>query len=346
MPAIRTAVIGYGFAGRSFHAYLVGLTQGLELYGIASRNSETQEKIRARGDCRVYTSLDEVLADPEIELVVLATPNDVHCEYSVRALEAGKNVVVDKPMCLNLAECDQMIAAAQKTGKLLSVFQNRRWDGDFLTVKQLMSEGKLGDVRWIEMAWQKFGPSGGWRGQSQEKGGGRFYDQGAHLFDQLLQFFPERITGVYCRMQHDFPERDVESTATIIVHFEGERTGICDASSLAALPKPRFLVHGTGGSFIKYEVDPQEEAMKKGDIDAAREDPAHYGRLSDGKNETVIPTLPGRWRSYYENIAGAINGTEQPAVRVEEVRRAIAVFDAARQSAQSEEVVKVDIPSV
>jgi scyllo-inositol 2-dehydrogenase (NADP+) len=144
MPAIRTAVIGYGFAGRSFHAYLVGLTPGLELHGIASRKLETQEKIRARGDCRVYTSFDEVLADPEIELVVLATPNDVHCEYSVRALEAGKNVVVDKPMCLNLAECDQMIAAAQKSGKMLSVFQNRRWDGDFLTVKQLMDEGKVG----------------------------------------------------------------------------------------------------------------------------------------------------------------------------------------------------------
>lgn len=346
MPAIRTAVIGYGFAGRSFHAYLVGLTPGLELHGIASRNPETQEKIRARGDCRVYTSFDAVLADSEVELVVLATPNDVHCEYSVRALEAGKNVVVDKPMCLNLAECDQMIAAMQKSGKLLSVFQNRRWDGDFLTVKQLMAEGKLGDVRWIEMAWQKFGPSGGWRGQSQEKGGGRFYDLGAHLVDQLLQFFPERITGVYCRMQHDFPERDVESTATIIVHFESGRTGICDVSSLAALSKPRFLLHGTGGSFMKYEVDPQEEAMKKGDIDAAREDPANYGRFSDGKTETVIPTLPGRWRSYYENVAAAINGTEQPAVRVEEVRRAIAVFDAARQSAQSEEVVKVDIPSV
>jgi scyllo-inositol 2-dehydrogenase (NADP+) len=101
----------------------------------------------------------------------------------------------------------------------------------------------------------------------------------------------------------------------IIVHFEGGRTGICDVSSLAALPKPRFLVHGTGGSFMKYEVDPQEEAMKKGDIDAAREDPANYGRLSDGKTETVIPNLPGRWRSYYENVAAAINGTELARAR-------------------------------
>jgi scyllo-inositol 2-dehydrogenase (NADP+) len=117
-------------------------------------------------------------------------------------------------------------------------------------------------------------------------------------------------------------------------------------SSIAALAKPRFLLHGTGGSFMKYEVDPQEAAMIKGDIDAAREDPASYGRLSDGKTETIIPTQPGRWRSYYENVAAVINGTEPPAVRLEEVRRAIAVFDAARQSAHTEQVVKVDIPPV
>jgi scyllo-inositol 2-dehydrogenase (NADP+) len=324
----------------------VGLTPALELRGIAARKPETQDKIRARGDCLLYDGFDAALADPDVDLVVLATQNDVHCEYSIRALQAGKHVVVDKPMCLNGEECDRMIEAAQQSGKVLSVFHNRRWDGDFLTVKNLMAEGKLGDVRWIEMAWQKFGASGGWRGQSQSQGGGRFYDLGAHLVDQLLQFFPGRITGVYCRMQFDFPNREVESAATIVVHFEDGRTGLCDMSSIAALAKPRFLLHGTGGSFMKYEVDPQEAAMIKGDIDAAREDPASYGRLSDGKNETIIPTQPGRWRSYYENVAAVINGTEPPAVRLEEVRRAIAVFDAARQSAHTEQVVKVDIPPV
>ena len=136
MPKTRVAVIGYGFAGRCFHSYLIGLAPGLELRGIASRSAETRDKIRAERACHAYESFEQVLADGEVDLVVLATPNSTHCEMACAALEAGKHVVTDKVMCLNTAEADRMIDTASRTGRMLSVFQNRRWDGDNSSTKE------------------------------------------------------------------------------------------------------------------------------------------------------------------------------------------------------------------
>jgi len=345
MSTPRAVVIGYGFAGRCFHSYLIGITPGLTLHGIASRDAATRERIVRERGCRTYESFAQVLADPEVDLVVLATPNSTHAELAVQALRAGKHVVSDKVMCLTLAECDRMIAAARESGRLLSVFQNRRWDGDYLTLRQLIAAGALGDVRWIEMAWQGFGAWGGWRGEAV-MGGGKLYDLGAHLIDQLCLLFPQAITSVYCRMHHDLPVTDTESQALVVIGFDGGGTAICDCSSLAAISKPRFHVFGTGGTFLKYGVDPQEANMIAGNIDAAVEDPQTYGRLHDGSSERIVPTLPGRWRSYYENIAEVLTNGAEPRVKLPEVRRAIAVLDAAFQSARTGQVVPMEIPAI
>lgn len=343
MDKPRAVVIGYGYAGRSFHSYLIRITPGLELHGVSSRNPATRERIVRERGCRAYDGFESVIADPNVDLVVLATPTSTHADLAVRALGAGKHVVTDKPMCLTLEECDRMIAAAKESGRTLNVFQNRRWDGDFLTVKSLIDEGRLGDVRWIEMAWQKFGPPGGWRG-SRASGGGRFHDLGAHLLDQLLLLFPQAIDTVYCRMQYDFPDHDVESHAMIVVGFADGVTGVCDVSSMSARSKPRFHVFGTKGTFVKHGLDPQEEALKAGDIDAAREDEALFGRVYDAKEEAIVPTLPGRWRSYYENIADVLAGKAEPAVKLAENRRVMAVLDAALRSARSNQVIRARIP--
>lgn len=340
--APRAAVIGYGFAGKSFHAYLISITPGLELHGVMARSPEKQELIRARGDCRLYSSFDEVIDDPDVDLVVLATPNDWHAPLAIQALHAGKNVVTDKPMCLNLQECDAMIAAAEESGKLLSTFQNRRWDGDYLTVRKLMQGGELGEVRWIEAAWQNFGAPGRWRGESIEKGGGRLFDLGAHLLDQQLQLFPGRVAGVYCRLDFGFEGREVESEALVALHFEDDSTAVCDVSSLSAARKPRFVLHGSKSSFIKNGLDPQEKAMIAGDIDSAQEDPQSYGVIRDGKSETLVPTLLGHWRSYYENIRDVLQSKASPAVPMHQTRRVMAVLDAARQSARTGQIVAPD----
>ena len=339
---MRTAVIGYGFAGRSFHSYLIGLAPGLTLQGIASRDRETRERIVAERNCRAYETFEEVIADDSINLVVLATPNHTHADLAVRALDRGKHVVSDKVMCLNLADCDRMIAAAKRNDRFLSVFQNRRWDGDFLTLQKLISDGDLGNVRWIEMAWQGFGAWGGWRGQTA-LGGGRFYDLGAHLVDQAVVLFPQAIETVYCRMHRDFPNADVESEALIIITFTGGATVVCDLSSLTGIHKPRFLVHGDIATFEKYGLDPQEAAMKLGDIDSAQEPPGSHGRIRSRDGiEHLVPTVPGRWRSYYENIANVLLHGAEPAIRLPEVRRAISVLDAARQSAETGSAVRLD----
>ncbi len=339
--APRAVVIGYGFAGRSFHAYLVSITPGLELRGIMARSPEAQSQIRERGDCRLYLDFDEVLADPEVDLVVLATPNEHHAPLAIRALGAGKNVVTDKPMCLNLAQCEAMIEAAQNSNRLLATFQNRRFDGDYLTARQLMSDGVLGKVRWIEMAWPNFGPPSRWRGESPELGGGRLFDLGAHLLDQMLQLFASAVEGVYCRMDFGFEGRTVESECLVTLHFADGRSGVCDISSRSAIKKPRFTLHGDRATWEKFGLDPQERAMIGGDIDAAREDPQLFGMLSDGQSETLIETLLGRWRSFYENIRDALRGDAELLVTPDQTRRVMAVLDAARESARTGQVVKL-----
>jgi scyllo-inositol 2-dehydrogenase (NADP+) len=193
------------------------------------------------------------------------------------------------------------------------------------------------------MAWQGFGPWGGWRGKAA-MGGGRFYDLGAHLIDQMCLLFPQPIETVYCRMHHDYdPARsDTESEALVIITFADGRTGVCDLSGMTAISKPRFYAKGDRATFQKFGLDPQENAMKAGDIDSAIEDPANYGRLKGPDGERTAPTLPGRWRNFYENIADVLARGAAPAVTLSSVRRQISVMDAALRSAQTGQVVRLE----
>ncbi len=347
MAEPKAAVIGYGYAGRSFHSYLISITEGLELRGVSSRNAETRERIHRERGCRAYEGFDEVIDDPEVDLVVLATPNHLHAEQAVRAANAGKHVVTDKPMCCSLEECDRMIEAARRNDVLLTVFQNRRWDGDYLTLRKLMDVGELGELRWLEMAWNSSGPPGsGWRRHARF-GGGRLFDLGAHMIDQVMIIFPQAVETVYCRMHRDFEETDVDSHAMVVIGFEGGNTAVVDAGSMHAIEKPRIHALGMRASYIKYGRDPQEDAMNRGDIDAAEEPEEMYGRFRtlDGE-ERRVPTVNGRWRSFYENVAAVLAGEAEPAVKTPEMRRVMAIFDAAFESGETAKVVRPDIPAL
>lgn len=340
MPPFRTVVVGYGFAGRSFHCHLVKRARDLALHGVVARDPAKRQQAEAEQGCRSYAEMDAALDDPVVDLVVLATPHDTHAPLAIRALRAGKHVVTDKVMCLDLAEADAMIAAARDAKRLLTVFHNRRWDGDYLTLKRTIDDGLLGDVRWIEMSWNRPGvPSRErWRGRP-EAGGGKLYDLGAHLLDQLLLLFPARVTGVYCRMHRDFPGADVESHAIATLSFADGRTAIADVNAMTCVPKPRIHAVGDVATFVKHGTDPQEPAMLAGDIDAAREPEALYARVVSKEGEQTIATLPGRWRSFYENVADTLAGHAEPAVKLEEMRRLMAVLDAARESASTGQVI-------
>jgi len=335
MPANPNAVvIGYGNAGRAFHCYLIHLAPQLTLHGVCARKAEVRERAAAEQGCKTYESLAQVLADDAVDLVVLATPNSTHGDLAVQALEAGKAVVTDKPMALSLEEADRMIAASEKPGAMLSVFMNRRWDGDYLTARQLLDTGMLGAPRRVEMWWGKFGMWGGWRGQ-RAMGGGKLYDLGAHLADQICQLMPTAAKKVFAHLQYDSAETDVESDATVTITFEDGAVAVLHTSSVVAAPKPRFFINGSDATFVKYGLDPQEEAMKAGDIDSASEDPANFGVVHDGKDQQTIDTLAGRWRSYYENVGDALRGDAELAVTAQSVRPSIALLDAAFRSAEA-----------
>ncbi|RYX85825.1 Gfo/Idh/MocA family oxidoreductase [bacterium] len=342
MKTTRIAIIGFGRWGRYCHAALIRNTPNLELIGIASSNPEKRTQIESELGVKAYDSLEEVLADATVDAIVLATPNDTHFDYTMRALEAGKHVVTDKPMCLTLSECDAMIERANQSGKLLTTFQNRRLDGDYLTLKSLLAEGELGELRWLEMAWGGFGPWGGWRGTLQH-GGGKFLDLGAHLVDQMLTLIPSPVTGIYLRLHHDYPQSEVESEAFLVMEFQNGATAVCDTSSMAAIDKPRFYARGTKATFQKFGLDPQENALMKGDITTAKEDPVTFGHLKGPQVDRTVPTLAGNWAGFYENFAQAAAGETTLLAPPEQTRRVMAVFEAAKQSATQRQVIQTSI---
>jgi scyllo-inositol 2-dehydrogenase (NADP+) len=341
---VGTAVVGFGFAGRCFHSYLVGLAPGLNLQGVVSSRAEARQQITDRLQTRAYEHFDELLADTRVELVVLATPNDLHAPQAIAALEAGKHVVTDKPMCLDLAQADAMIDAANQAGRVLSVFQNRRWDSDYLTVKRLLQEQTLGKLVYAQLAWGQFGAPGSWRGEA-ERGGGKFVDLGAHMIDQALQLASSPLQRVYARFSDAGLPNDVEDHAHCILSFADGSDVHIVTSSLARLQMPRWYVLGTEGALEKHGVDPQERFMIAGNIDAATEDESLWPRVSRAvagqTTQMVVQPVAGRWRSYYENVGAAIRGRAELAVTAQSVRQVMAVLDASRTSVRTGQSVEM-----
>jgi scyllo-inositol 2-dehydrogenase (NADP+) len=360
---IRTAVLGYGFAGRIFHSPFVHAVPGLELSAIVQRHGEN-----AATDypgTRILRSVDQAFGDPDIDLIVVATPNDSHVEMARRALQAGKHVVVDKPIAGTSAEALELITLARKQGKLLAPFHNRRFDGDFLTVRKLMSEGKLGRVTLVDAHFDRFRPmqrANTWK----EVGGaanGLLFDLGPHLVDQALALFgvPKWITASV-RQERDVTA--IDDAFDIALEFapgsEAAR-GIryeCHASMIAAEPAPRFRVNGTLGSYVKTGLDPQEavllggarppelgspggwlpEAESAWGTVAIALDPAEPSSIVRGK----LPTEVGDYRQFYANVRDAIRGEAGLVVSPEDGYRTIRLLELAVQSSDQNHTLPVD----
>ena len=272
-PPIRTAVLGYGLAGRVFHCPFVASVPGFELSAIALRSPESAKRT-ADAVATIYpqasilSSIDEAIHSPEIDLIVIGTPNDSHVEYAAAALQAGKHVVVDKPLAPTSAEANQLIDLAARNGRVLAPFHNRRFDGDFQTVKKLIHTGTLGRVVTISSHMDRFRPiqrPNSWK----EEGGaasGLLFDIGPHLIDQALALFgaPTHITA---SVRSDRDQTAIDDAFDIVLDFtlSGQHLRYeCHSTMLAAEPSPRFLVHGTQGSFTKFGLDPQEAALIAG----------------------------------------------------------------------------------
>ncbi|WP_416982758.1 Gfo/Idh/MocA family oxidoreductase [Streptomyces sp. T028] len=349
---LRVGLIGYGLAGSVFHAPLIAATEGLALDTVVTSNPERQDQARAEfPDVRLAATAEDLLtrAD-ELDLVVVASPNRTHVPLATAALKAGLPVVVDKPVAGTAAEARELAALADERGLLLSVFQNRRWDNDFLTLRALLAEGELGDVRRFESRFERWRPQpkGGWResGDPAEIGG-LLYDLGSHVVDQALVLFGP-AASVYAEVDVRRPGAETDDDTFIaLTHTSGVRSHLHVSATTPQLG-PRFRVLGSTAGYVKYGLDPQEAALREGERPGPAgwgEEPEElWGRIGSGESPLTgggrpVRTLPGDYPAYYAAVAKAlIDGGPNPVTAVE-AAAALDVLEAARRSARDGVVV-------
>ncbi|MHB0774624.1 oxidoreductase [Halomonas sp. WWR20] len=337
---LKVGLVGYGFASKTFHAPLLASQRGLSLVAVSSRDAS---KVHADWpQAEVESSPEALFAREDLDLVVIPTPNDTHYPLAKAALSAGKHVVVDKPFTVTLEEAQALKAQAEASDKLLSVFHNRRWDSDFLTVRSLVDGGELGRLVHVESHFDRYKPDvrDRWR-ESPAPGGGLWYDLGPHLIDQALVLFgmPQ---GVWLDLAMQRDRAQVDDYFHAVLHYDRLRV-VLHAGSLVASPAPRFALHGTRGSYVKHGLDPQEERLKQGELPAPQwgGDTRHGTfTLGPGYNgndlpeSSEIPTLPGDYLAYYAGVRDAILGRQPNPVPAEEAMAVMRVIEAGLRSAQ------------
>jgi predicted dehydrogenase len=342
---LQVALVGYGFVGKVFHAPLISAVEGLALHSVVSSNAPA-----VRADfphARVTPDLADVLADPAIDLVVIATPNTMHAPQAHAALDAGKHVVVDKPFTITAAEAEGVSAHAARAGRVLSVFHNRRYDADFLTIRVLLGDGALGEVTQFESHFDRFRLEvrDRWR-ERPGPGAGLWYDLGPHLLDQALQLFGAPI-GITTDIA---VQRAGGSTADYFhatLRYARLRV-ILHASTMMAANDLRFSVHGTEGSFVKQGLDAQEDALKAGRTpgDAGWGRDTRPGTLTSVNGERTSTRFvhgePGDYRRYYAAIRDTINGDGANPVPASEAVAVMRLIDAGIESTLLREEIALD----
>ncbi|MFH8412718.1 Gfo/Idh/MocA family oxidoreductase [Streptomyces collinus] len=348
---LRVGLVGYGLAGSVFHAPLIAATEGLALDTVVTSNPERQQQARAGfPDVRLAATPEELFARAaELDLIVVASPNKTHVPLATTALKAGLPVVVDKPVAGTAAEARELAALAEERELLLSVFQNRRWDNDFLTLRKLLNEGELGDVWRFESRFERWRPKpkGGWResGDPAEIGG-LLYDLGSHVVDQALVLFGP-AASVYAETDIRRPGAETDDDTFIaITHTSGVRSHLYVSATTAQLG-PRFRVLGSSAGYVKYGLDPQEAALRDGLRPGpgwGTEDESLWGRVGSGESPVTgggraEPTVPGDYPAYYAAVAKALLEGDPNPVTAREAAAALDVLEAARRSAREKVTV-------
>ena len=327
---IRTALVGYGMAGAWLHGPLIEAVDDLVISVVATSRPDAL-RVR-RGSPRVIADPAEACVADDVDLVVIATPNETHYPLARAALEAGKHVVLDKPMCLTVAEADRLIAIAKAKGRKLTVFQNRRLDGDFRAVAQMVASGELGDLRLVEARWDRFRPTvaAGWR-NTEAPGAGLLFDLGPHLLDQAFCLFgaPDSWTADVAIQR---PGARADDYFEIALRY-GPLRYIASASCLVAETRPRFALHGSRGSFLTYGVDPIEDGLRQGRLPGVADFDAGLTKVrslfvgADGtRREALLDTA--RWQDFYADVARAIRADTPPAVNPADARWGLSIIEA------------------
>ena len=344
-PPVGVGLIGFGYAGRTFHAPLITSLSELALASICT--TRPREAEAACPGARIVTSPDALLADPAVELVVIATPNARHAPLALQAIAAGKAVLVEKPFALDRAEAAAVLAAGAAAGVPVAAFQNRRFDSDFLTVRAALADGAIGPVPHFESHFDRFRPQvrDRWR-EHDVPGAGVWYDLAPHLIDQTLQLFgsPRTVTALMAGMR---PGAQTDDWFHAVLAYDGLRV-VLHASMLVAGGVPRFIAHGDGGSLVKAGADRQEAQLLSGqppgEGDWGRDpDPL---RLWDADGERPPrPALSGDQRQIYRQMAAAVRGDAPSPTSSAEILAVMAVLDAGRRSAREGVTVPLDPPA-
>lgn len=345
---IKTALVGYGLSGKVFHAPFIHAHTGFQLSKVVERNS-----MYAIGDypyIKTVRTYQDLLNDAEIELIIVCTPNIYHYQMVKEALEAGKNVVVEKPFMPTSSEADKLIKLADAKGLHIFVYQNRRWDGDFLTIKKIINNNVLGDIRHYEAHFDRYSPErtrAAWRDEEQP-GSGNLYDLGSHLIDQALVLFGKPDT-IKADLQAQRKGSKVDDYFEVVLNYPGLQV-ILTAGMLVLESDLRYMIHGSNGSFVKYGIDTQEDLLKSGKLpigdDWGKEDPGNWGNISfnhAGLNfEGQVETEPGNYMAFYDNVFQVIRkGEEDSLIPVVEGRNVIKIIELAFESHQQKKEIQV-----
>ena len=338
---IDVGLIGFGLAGRAFHAPVISRVPGLRLAAILQRTGS--EAAQLYPNAKIVHSVDELLAIPSLRLIVIATPNDTHAPLARQCLAAGRDVVVDKPFATTLREAIDLVQLARQSGRLLTVYQNRRYDGDFQAVRELVSSGALGRIVRFESNYDRFRPqlkANAWRERSGP-GSGILLDLAPHLIDHALLLFgePEAITADI-RIERDGSVTDDAFDLTF--HYPRDLRAVLRATMLAASIRPRFLLYGTKGAYVKHGFDVQEPKLRAGRIpweetSTAAELAENTGTLTldqpDGTTtERLVPPAPSDYRAFYANVRDALLGAAELAVSPQHALNVMRVIELARES--------------
>jgi scyllo-inositol 2-dehydrogenase (NADP+) len=339
---IDVGLIGFGLAGRAFHAPVIRATPGLRLAAILQRSgNEAAEKYP---DVRIVRSVEELLAIPDIRLVVIATPNETHAPIARQCLEAGRDVVVDKPFATTFKKAAGLVALARERGRLITVYQNRRYDGDFQAIRELVADGTLGRIVRFETNYDRYRQElkpGAWR-ERVAPGSGILFDIAPHLIDHALVLFglPEAVTA---DVRAERPTAVVDDSFDVMLHYPAGMRAVLRSTMLAVAPRPRFVLHGTQGSFFKQTFDPLEINLRRGIIPESGpwggEPEEDWGVLATVENDVVtkrsVASANSDYRDYYANVRDAMLGCAALAVTPERALDVMRVLEMAQESSRT-----------
>jgi scyllo-inositol 2-dehydrogenase (NADP+) len=338
---LNVGLIGFGLSGRYFHSPFLSTNPNFKLKTVVERSKNEAQEFDP--EIENGRSTDELLSDPDIDLVFICTPNETHFSYAMDALENGKHVVIEKPFSATTEEAKQLIAVAKEKGLILTAYQNRRWDSDFLTIKKIIEEGKIGDVVEYECRYDRFRPvvpTESWKEKAVPVGG-NLYNLGPHLLDQALVLFGEPKT-VTADVRSVRPGSEIDDYFDIRLGYD-DKLVIVKSSLMVYENFNRYNLHGTKGSFIKGGLDPQEETLRKNVLpneqSLGREPENRWGKLYSEDFTGIIESEVGDYAPFYQNVYDAIVNGAELAVKTEEILRTCRVIDLAFESSNKKAVM-------